>query len=171
MSANDELQAHTCEKVTEFYEKPQDYVKKSHNEQTLTKQWKKGELEDGYYYAEDGEEELIIHIQGKNGSVMGDDFDLKATDWIKPIAPVPSFEQWQSLNELLDSMNDTNKALVHRLNICKELLKECREALGFAQGFYGYCKIKNYPCVNTNNFKDDESKIKTCLTKIDEVLK
>lgn len=53
----------------------------------------------------------------------------------------------------------------------KELLKECREALGFAQGFYGYCKIKNYPCVNTNNFKDDESKIETCLTQIDEALK
>ena len=31
MSANDELQAHTCEKVMEFYKKPQHYVKKSHN--------------------------------------------------------------------------------------------------------------------------------------------
>ena len=45
MSANDELQAHTCEKMLEFYGKPQDYVKKSHNEQDLTEQWKKGELD------------------------------------------------------------------------------------------------------------------------------
>lgn len=61
----------------------------------LTEQWKKGELPKGYYYAEDDGEELIIHIQEKNGSVMGDDFDLKATDWIKPIAPVPSYKEYE----------------------------------------------------------------------------
>ena len=76
-----------------------DYVKKSHNKQTLTELWKKGKLPKGYYYAEDDGEELIIHIQGQNGSVMGDDFDLKATDWIKPIAPVPSYEEWQPFTD------------------------------------------------------------------------
>jgi predicted RNase H-like nuclease (RuvC/YqgF family) len=32
---------------------------------------------------------------------------------------VPSYEQWQSLNELLDSMRDTNKVLAHKLNNIK----------------------------------------------------
>ena len=97
---------------------------------TLTEQWKKGELPRGYYYAEDNGEELIIHIQEKNGSVMGDDFNLEATDWIKPIAPVPSYEEWRDtenrsllateFSNEIDELNEENQQL-------KELLKECRK--------------------------------------------
>lgn len=87
-----------------------------------TEKWKKGELPKGYYYAEDDGEELIIHIQGKNGSVMGDDFDLKATDWIKPIAPVPSLEQWQQMKAFCEEFNALNVAEENQK--LKSLLKE-----------------------------------------------
>ena len=111
---------------------------------TLTEKWEKGELKDGYYYAEEGGEELIIHIQGKNGSVMGDDFNLEATDWIKPIAPVPSYEEWVYLHkarndahEIVESLTQENKQLhkfleeFNALDVAKEnqqlkeLLKYC----------------------------------------------
>ena len=85
----------------------------------LTELWKKGELPKGYYYAEDDGEELIIHIQGQNGSVMGDDFDLKATDWIKPIAPVPSYEEWQTQKECLWGVMEANKILSRKYNNIK----------------------------------------------------
>ena len=115
---------------------------------TLTEKWEKGELKDGYYYAEEGGEELIIHIQGKNGSVMGDDFNLEATDWIKPIAPVPSYDEWVYLHkarndahEIVESLTQENKQLhkfleeFNALDVAKknqqlkELLSECNEFL------------------------------------------
>lgn len=115
---------------------------------TLTEQWKKGELKDGYYYAEDGGEELIIHIQGKNGSVMGDDFDLKATDWIKPIAPVPSYEEYDIMKYRSSRFSVRHfEAENQRL---KSYLRECREYIG-------------------NNFVSP--KMRKTLTEIDEVLK
>lgn len=113
MSANDELQAHTCEKMLEFYGKPQDYVKKSHNEQDLTELWKKGELEDGYYYVEEDGKTFI--------SICHKHYLLQVLQDCKVLAPVPSYEEWKAAYEcqLMES------ELVLTL---KELLKECREA-------------------------------------------
>ncbi len=111
----------------------------------LTEQWKRGELPDGFYYADDDGGELIILIRGKKGSVFGDDFDLKATDWIKPIAPVPSWEQWQQMKAFCEGFNALDVAKENQK--LKELLKECRDDV------YNY----HYICLGT-------------LTKIDEVL-
>lgn len=86
-----------------------------------TEKWKKGELEKAKYW-----------VKYRNGNIdiweLSEGIPIESKpEIIEVLAPVPSFEQWQSLNELLDSMRDTNKALAHRLNICKELLIECRE--------------------------------------------
>lgn len=90
----------------------------------LTEQWKKGKLEAGWYYVLlFSNEEYITFI---DGNWVVDD-RLVGPDIKQVLAPVPSYEEWQSLNELLDSSLQTNKALAHRLNVCKELLKECRE--------------------------------------------
>lgn len=112
----------------------------------LTEQWKRGELPKGYYYAEDDGEELIIHIQGQNGSVMGDDFDLKATDWIKPIAPVPSFDEWQQMKAFCEEFNALSVAKENQK--LKELLmdfvkrmehyKEVKPDVGFIMFDLGY---------------------------------
>jgi hypothetical protein len=93
----------------------------------LTELWKKGELPKGYYYAEDDGEELIIHIQGKKGSVMGDDFDLKATDWIKPIAEVPNYIEWRNYVEGFCDEHEYNLKLSEENQKLKELLKDCRD--------------------------------------------
>ena len=120
----------------------------------LTELWKKGELPKGYYYAEDDGEELIIHIQGKNGSVMGDDFDLKATDWIKPIAEVPSYEEWQQMKAFCEEFNALNVAQENQK--LKELLKECGTFLEVHREEDGDVIIND---VSTSQL----------LTKIDEV--
>lgn len=96
----------------------------------LTEQWKEGKLEQGWYYANDDGERTIIYIFEKNGSVLGDDFDLKATDWIKPIAPVPSLEQWQQMKAFCEEFNalevsEENQQLKKLLtDICCELVDD-----------------------------------------------
>lgn len=145
---------------------------------TLTEKWEKGELKDGYYYAEEGGEELIIHIQGKNGSVMGDDFNLEATDWIKPIAPVPSYDEWVYLHkarndahEIVESLTQENKQLrkfleeFNALDVAKEnqqlkeLLKECRERLGDYAEF----------CIKGGYLNAEDEAVKM-ITKIDNAI-
>ncbi len=89
------------------------------------------DIEDGaFYYTVNGiEEAYFCEVNGVPELVMP---ELKEV-----LAPVPSYEEWQSLNELLDSMQDTNKALAHRLNICKKLLEEAKEKfvnLDYAKG-------------------------------------
>ena len=105
---------------------------------TLTEQWKKGELKDGYYYAEDGGEELIIHIQGKNGSVMGDDFNIEATDWIKPIAPVPSYDDWVYLHKARNDAREKVESLTQENQQLKELLKEAKDIIEWYKADCGY---------------------------------
>lgn len=122
----------------------------------LTEQWKNGELENGEYFALTNLGiEKIEFIKEHNG------FGFDEIEWVlEVLAPVPSYEQWQSLNEIIDSMNDTNKALAHRLNMLKELLKECGEWIEFMEEKSR--ADENYK--GTMYFKN-------LLTKIDEVLK
>ena len=100
----------------------------------LTEQWKKGELKAGCYYLKVRlwSYEEMWHDCYKTDVCSYNIFKKVNHNDIKEVlAPVPSFEEWQSLNELLDSMQDTNKALAHRLNICKELLKRCRDFINY----------------------------------------
>ena len=80
----------------------------------LTGKWKNGELKEGFYYIE-----LIPEFQDQLavGFCTGYYFELFADSDIKQVlAPVPSYEEWQSLNELVDCMSDTGKAFAHMLS-------------------------------------------------------
>lgn len=81
----------------------------------LTEQWKKGELEQGYYYTRytPSVGKPFVEIELKNYLI--DLAKVRDAETVEILAPVPSWEQWQSLNELLDSMQDTNKLLAHKL--------------------------------------------------------
>lgn len=82
----------------------------------LTEKWKNGELineEDaGCYYIEtiDGEiyPDCLSPIDGFKNTY---NYAVK-----KILAPVPSYAEWQSLNELVDCMSDTGKAFAHMLS-------------------------------------------------------
>lgn len=80
----------------------------------LTEQWKKGEL-DGAYYIKNGDGGYEVRIfQDKRK-----DYRFIGSPISEFVCEVPSYEEWQSLNELLDSMQDTNKVLAHKLNNIK----------------------------------------------------
>jgi hypothetical protein len=89
----------------------------------LTEQWKKDELEQGWYYLKDNS----IFIDYYNGCNFDDTCDCEIK---KVLAPVPSYEEWQELNKQrnkfirdikdLSYINEENQKL-------KELLKECRD--------------------------------------------
>ena len=88
-------------------------VKKSHNEQTLTEQWKKGELEHGEYWCEITESPYVERVY------------LPCCDDIivEVLAPVPSWEQWQQMKAFCEEFNVLNVAEENQR--LKELLKEC----------------------------------------------
>ena len=91
MSANDELQAHTCEKMLQEYGNVANNVAQG-NSQDLTEQWEKGELEiDRYYYVKyaDGSVEIQLYV---GGFLMRTDNKV-----IEVLAPVPSYEEYSRL--------------------------------------------------------------------------
>ena len=106
------------EEVYPLKDVPQEVVSKMETT-TLTEQYKTRTLPNDFYYFDNGKTQYIVEYHNIKG--------VEGLDGIKVLERVPSYEKWKSLNELLDSSLETNKALAHRLNICKELLKECRE--------------------------------------------
>ena len=120
---------------------------------TLTEQWKKGELTEGYYY-----------IRNKAHSVKFDEIDYymvygenrywhgcEVEDIEEVLAPVPSYEEWKSTGEFaMEAMKvaEENQQL-------KELLQECRKVLNKAKGDTVWYPVE----------------IDHILTQIDEMLK
>lgn len=91
----------------------------------LTEQWKRGELEEGFYFVDDGAEATIDYY-------LCDYWERHFDSYVQQVlAPVPNYGEWKSLNEILDSSLQTNKVLAHRLNLCKELLKRCRDFINY----------------------------------------
>lgn len=119
MSANDELQAHLCEKMLEFYGNVANNVAQA-NSQDLTEQWKNGELKDGHYYVKtETGDSYVFYID--DDSYMYDDME-------EVLAPVPSYEELQELSNKYDSLQERlfAQAPIHLENQqLKELLKEC----------------------------------------------
>ena len=108
---------------------------------TLTEQWKKGELESGWYY-----------VKGADGLIgMMSDYALYRVNLEHPdneitlLAKMPTYEEWQQLHKFLEEFNALEVAKENQQ--LKELLKECRDDV------YNY----HYICLGT-------------LTKIDNAI-
>lgn len=159
MSANDELQAHTCEKIMQEHgnvanEKVQD----------LTEAWENGELKwHKSYYCQNTKGDFCI------ATLMGADVlysqELGASlnfGYWEVLAKVPSYEKWNAVLESNENLFKTIQVLKKRLvevteenAKLKELLKECRDELN------EYDSYTEFNEVGRNKL----------LTKIDEVLK
>jgi hypothetical protein len=130
MSANDELQAHTCEKMLQEYGNVANNVAQA-NSQDLTEQWEKGELEiDKNYYLRfaDGTEEIQLYV---GAFLMRADNEV-----VEVLAPVPSYEEWQQLHKFLEEFNALEVAEENQQ--LKELLKECRVYVENCEQFNAY---------------------------------
>jgi hypothetical protein len=88
---------------------------------TLTEQWKKGELPDGFYYFKmlDGTIEIASEYRLIRYNLTKD------ADKIEVLAPVPSYDHFVELTEKVKE----NQQL-------KELLCKCREKLDWLNGGY-----------------------------------
>ena len=111
---------------------------------TLTEQWKKGELENGWYYVRTPNSiEMWEYIKQAHG------FGYNEREWVEEVlAPVPSYEEWKNVTNCFDyehktyvSMVEENQRLrkwceeFNALDVAKEnqqlkeLLYKCREKL------------------------------------------
>ena len=159
------------------------------NKISLTEQWKKGELPEGFYYVNDGVEVTIDYYLC--------DYWERHFGWDiqQIIAPVPSYDELQNMNEAVNEcmaanikLVEQNKQLKEQINKyyldvinrgtanavkavkefgmperIKELVEQnaqLKELLKRARGLMGY--VKDWACTDA---------IEELLTKIDEVLK
>jgi hypothetical protein len=90
---------------------------------TLTKQWKKGELPEGFYFVNDGAEVTIDYYLC---DYWERHFD---SDVQQVLASVPTFKELQNMNEAVNQAMSANIKLVEQNKQLKELLKECRNSL------------------------------------------
>ena len=118
------------------------------NSQHLTEQWKKGELEQGYYYVEEDGKTFI--------SICRKHYLLQVLQDCKVLAPVPSYEEWKQLHKFLEEFNALDVAKENKK--LKELLKECRNCV--TRQIYGSPTRQYFEGVF-----DDE-----LLTKIDDAI-
>ena len=81
----------------------------------LTEKWKNGELEQGYYYTKYNPKVGEPFVEIELRSYLLDLAKVRDADTVEILAPVPSYAEWQSLNELVDCMSDTGKAFAHML--------------------------------------------------------
>lgn len=96
---------------------------------TLTEQWKKGELSEGYYYFKmpDGVMEIASEYRLIRYKLTKD------AEKIEVLAPVPSYEEWKSTGKFaMEAMKvaEENQQL-------KELLSKCLDELAeFNNSYY-----------------------------------
>lgn len=135
----------------------------------LTEKWKKGELEEGWYYILNQLD--VIRIEQANVWIgryknpfvgFDDDSGIKEV-----ITPVPTYEELQQLkqnavkaaNNALDTFNENTKL--------RQLLKECYTIVDTRmlnlRGLYNTDGLEVY--------KRESERLKKLLTKINEVLK
>ena len=106
------------------------YVQQSNLCDTLTEQWKKGELEEGWYYIQEQNGDIQIdycqRIEVDRGRIV---YEL---EWVefeatfsRVFAPVPSYEEWLQLKELL------KEVLRHELSLkeVSELTRKISQVL------------------------------------------
>jgi hypothetical protein len=92
----------------------------------LTSKWKKGELPEGHYYVKDGENMIAEYLDGyfyNNGEPMTS--FSGGVDEI--LAPVPSYEELQSMNESVNECMAANIKLVEENAQLKELLEKVKD--------------------------------------------
>lgn len=167
MSANDELQAHTCEKMLEFYGNVANNVAQG-NSQDLTEQWKKGELSRDRYY---------IKYRGNyiSDNWHGDCWEDSWSEYVEEVlAPVPSYDNWVYLHkarndahEKVESLTQENKQLrkwceeFNAIDVAEEN-KELKELLKRCVPFVQACQY--------NYYRATPEQISSFLDRINEML-
>lgn len=119
----------------------QDYVKKSHNvqenepksEKNLTELWKKGELEQGWYYVKNEFGNIFISEYSKDYDFIGErvisGFFTEVSEIIEIICEVPDYIEWRNyVNGFCDEheynlkLSEENQKLKEEIKMLKEVI-------------------------------------------------
>ena len=134
------------------------------NSQTLTEQWKKGELKTGWYYVKNEFGNIFISEYSKDYDFIGErvisGFFTEVSEIIEIICEVPDYIEWKNYVNGYCEEHEYNLKLSEENQQLKDLLKECREWIEFMEEKSR--ADENYK--GTMYFKN-------LLTKIEEVLK
>jgi siderophore synthetase component len=113
---------------------------------TLTEQWKKGELPDGFYYFKmpDGAIEIASEYRLIRYNLTKD------ADKIEILAPVPSYEEWERVTkyankcevEYIECANDYEKLKEENQQL-KEMLLQIRNRQSLIREYLSDCKLGN----------------------------
>lgn len=96
------------------------------NSQDLTDKWKKGKIPEAWYYVKDihNKESLDRYFKETDNFEYLEDWEVDEV-----LAPVPSYEEMQSMNEAVNQAMAANIKLVEENKQLKELLKEVKDYL------------------------------------------
>lgn len=106
---------------------------------TLTEQWKKGELEQGYYYTKYNPKvgEPFVEIELRN--YLLDLAKVRDADTVEVLAPVPSYKEWQELKEFADYSLHNRDELTRQINFWMDkhtqIEKENAQLIKFLEEF------------------------------------
>lgn len=96
----------------------------------LTEQWKKGELEDGYYYVKlKGDRDYMLLRDDNHWYEFGWDCWFFDDDIVEILAEIPSYEEWQKMKEQRNQLIRDVKDLAY-IQEEKAKLKEDYNRLG-----------------------------------------
>ena len=98
---------------------------------TLTEQWRKGKLAEGLYYIEGKGDYDIALIRNRYCPVLTSPYceDNVFESEFVPIAPVPSYEEYQQLVSNSDKLSRKTLQLKKKLAIATKALKKYQEAI------------------------------------------
>ena len=105
---------------------------------TLTEQWKKGELKEGWYYIELNESFDKIHKDISYYSLGSFDIEVDSNYIIEILAPVPSYEEYLESESHCAVYSEVNKSLKEKNVKLKELLKEAKDIIEWYKADCGY---------------------------------
>lgn len=127
----------------------------------LTEQWKKGELERGYYYVKNEFGNIFPSDYSEDYDYVGDtvikDFFTEVSEIKEVLEPVPSYEEWKSAQEQLHKegvwyTEISHKKVLRENKQLKKLLKDARNVLKMVDTYYGdYDSINGFLIVEKIN--------------------
>ena len=148
--------------MSNLTEKPRDNVKKSHittqnepksekatqdvqkNCLSLTEQWKKGELKDGCYYVKLKRPDMFYMLSREDNHwyEFGWDCWFFDDDIAEILAPIPSYEEWEQLQNWADFTSDYHE-LREKIEIAEYKNAELENKMNLERQLYKYVLEEN----------------------------
>lgn len=127
----------------------------------LTELWKKGGLEEGYYYLKDNEYTFIDQFNGVSFEETCD-FEIKEV-----LAPVPSFNEWQPFTDPY-FRGLTTKDIAE---LAKKSIRLCKQSCEDNTTIQNLKELLGYCADILEEWDDKDRDIEILLEEVDEALK